>query len=39
MEPGARPLRPTSMIFDVLAVIACLVGGWWLVTTGQGGAS
>ncbi|AYQ99175.1 hypothetical protein PBI_BIALOTA_33 [Gordonia phage Bialota] len=33
MEPFARPLRPTSMLLDILAVTICIATAWWLTTT------
>ncbi|QLF83841.1 membrane protein [Gordonia phage Moosehead] len=33
MEPFGRRLRPTPMLYDILAIIACLCGGYWLTTT------
>ncbi|QDM56381.1 hypothetical protein PP515_gp34 [Gordonia phage Sidious] len=36
MEPHARCLRPTNMVFDVLAVIVCVCAGGWLVIAERG---
>ncbi|WVX88692.1 hypothetical protein SEA_BIRDSONG_38 [Gordonia phage Birdsong] len=32
-EPNTRRLRPIPMLYDILAIIACLAGGIWLVMT------
>ncbi|AMS03192.1 hypothetical protein PP487_gp33 [Gordonia phage Herod] len=33
MEPFGRRLRPTPMLYDILATIICAVGFCWLATT------
>ncbi|WAB10603.1 hypothetical protein SEA_ECLIPTUS_39 [Gordonia phage Ecliptus] len=32
-EPIARLLRPTPMLYDILAIIALVAVGWWLIAT------
>ncbi|QFP96646.1 hypothetical protein PP512_gp30 [Gordonia phage Denise] len=33
MEPDGRRVRPTPMLYDILAITICIATAWWLTTT------